>query len=215
MKLGDMELDFNEFFRYVFGGFILIIVIALIFTEKVKSAYNFLGGKELGGSILLILFIFAIGAGFYGLYKSVFSEGIIDNIHFHKPEFFLFHQKGRCVFQYLVNNLNVIPELRLTAFRLIRDTKFDSEVRKVFYLRHSEIHVLYEIVFGCLIGSILLLFKNSLPLFLIFLSVGFVAFIGALLLDRNLCENECVYMRNLNVAEVSDSLKKANLTKKV
>ena len=202
MKAGELEFDLNHFFRYVYSGFILCLSIVVIIPDQSMSFYNSLGGKDLAGSVFFIFFIIAVGVGFYALYKELISEWIISGFHFHVLKLLKLHLETDCVFKYL-EKLKVKKEHSLTAFRLIRDNNFNPEIRKIFYLRHSEVHVLDLTFTACIIGVLtkLVCFFSNISTYgnwvpaIILLCVAIVTLIAGLRADKNICADECYYCK--------------------
>ena len=218
MKIGDLELNLNHFFRYVYSGFILCLIIILVLSEQSGKLYLALGGNKLQSNTFLLFLLVAIGTGLYVFYKAGISEFIIDSIHFKKPGFFFMHSKEDCVFEYLKN---LIPDKKdkLAAFRLIRDIDFDFSIRERFHLRHSEIHVLYITFTACVIGLLvrLVVLPFKIPacgegVWFSILLVGLISFACGIYSDKKLCADECYYSK-LNEKEIKETLKKAKLLK--
>ncbi len=220
MKMGKFEFNLNHFFRYVYGGFILCLIMLLILPEQAKQLYNALGGKDLQGNMFFIFLFVAIGTGLYAFYKVIINEFLIDKAHFKKPELLLGHPSENCVFKYLVS-LGVEEKHRLTAFRLIRGLEFNPMIRKIFYLRHSETHVLYITTTVCAIG-LLVRFVAWWPLkisacniwvsFLI-LIVGIISFLAGLFCDGKICADECSYCKLIE-EKIKNTLQTARLLQK-
>ncbi|TVM03364.1 MAG: hypothetical protein CV087_05720 [Candidatus Brocadia sp. WS118] len=234
VKIGEIELNLNSFFRYIYGGFILCLSVLLIFRTESLNLYKDLGGKEglLGSGLLVILSVFAVGTGFHALYKTLISEWIIDNLHLQFPHLFWKHSKDKCAFHYLNMKFNVQPSEMVTAYRLIRDSEgcgFSSDVKGIFYIRHSGIHVLYQTATVFLIASVTIathnfiknvqdltfsynFLKSVVNLNLLGLA-GFAVlfFFFGFLSDKDLCQDECAYLRCLDEGTIRDKLTKARL----
>lgn len=219
IKMGGFESNLNHFFRYMYGGLILCLVIRLVLPEQSKELYHALGGNELQNNILVIVLLIAIGIGFYVFYKVIVSELIIDNIHFKIPKLLLGHKDDYCTFKFL-GDLGVEEENQLTAFRLIRDKTFKSSVRETFHLRHSETHVLYLTSTACFIGLFVWLlafclnFSHSTnnTFFIILIIIGIISFLSGLYSDKRICEDECSYSK-LNKTAIQKTLEEAKFIK--
>jgi len=217
MKMGDFEFNLNHFFRYIYSGFILCLVVVLIFPDKSKEIYKVLGGNKLETNIFFLFFILSVGTVFYVLYKAFISEIMIENHHFNSMSF-MRHSENDCIFRYLVT-LGVEERQRLTAFRLVRDMRFATSIQKIFYLRHSEIHVLYETATACIIGGLLGtvscffdISRNHQIIVVALISIGLMSFVIGLIADGKLCEDECTYSRCLE-EEITQILTEAKLLK--
>ena len=101
MKIGDLELDLNHFFRYIYGGLISLLIARAIFPAQFEEIYEILDQRKLGGGIFFPMAIIALGAAFYVFYKVVISELIIGNFHLWWPPILLGHSPENCVFHYL------------------------------------------------------------------------------------------------------------------
>ena len=218
IKIGALEFNLNHFFRYVYGGFILCLIMILMLPKQSGELYEVLDKNLQGNTFFIFFLLVAIGTGFYSFYKAIISEFIIDGVHFKRPTVLLKHSEKDCVFKYL-GTLGVEEKHRLIAFRLIRDKYFNPSIQKVFYLRHSETHVLYLTFTACFIGLLVRLlarpFKisacNNWVTFLIFI-IGAISLLSGLYSDRNLCADECYYSR-LNEESIKETLKEAKLLK--
>lgn len=215
IELGDLGFDFNTFCRYMYGGSLLFIIETIIFNQQAVDLFHSLG-KDVVDGVFIFFVALTIGTGFYVFYKISISECIIDRNHLEHSRFMWMHSNDRCAFDFLrkfVNERDIIM-----AFRLIRDSGLcDKTIMKVFFRRHSEVHVLYQTATIFLIGIISILLKSwfcqSIPslwsFLLVSLSVGF--YMLGFLADRNLCEDEYAYFRHIPKDKIEKILQDADL----
>lgn len=213
-KFGDLEINLNHFFRYIYGGFLLCLITIILFPLQSLELYKNLGGKDMGSSVIFVIAIIAIGTGFYVWYKNLVSETVIDILHLDLL-FLMFHRKEKCVFCYL-KELGVRRDQLITAFRLIRDEHFKEEIHKMYYLRHSEIHVLYMTATACLIGFFTQkLLQNRITIIgewpLVLQFVGITAFLAGVLCEMKLCADEYSYVNLIGDTVIKKTLTDAKL----
>ncbi len=193
--MDSFKLTLNQFFRYVYGGFLLCLIGAVIDADAVKQIIAALG------PVLAPLAVIAVGTGVYVFYRLTIGEKI-DHIHLQ------WHSKDSCVFKYLNKVCGVKKENRIMAFRIIRDSKFLKEdVRNLLEIRHAEMHVTY-LTFTLCFASILYLLVNKFSfhriiilgennLIIIFSLISILSIFLGFWADLRLCNEERQRIKNI------------------
>lgn len=169
MKEFLSEIGIVRILRYGYGGMLLVLIVAAIELEAVKTIVDVLG------TIFALSITLAVGAGIY-----IFHRYVVGDIFLY-PALHFIHQSWDKKRQLSANNLtNTVSYLEargvkkgngIAAYFDMRRKFFKLEERKELNIAHSELHMLWITVDETLIATIYLWATGYQPVVLFVISI--------------------------------------------